>query len=251
MPPRFMRRAATSPCEGLGARISRQSFFAAHGLDFADAAGSLSLASVEPPSLFDEADPLSDPAGVVARVDPSSRSASSSSSASVSPSENASIAGNSSPSSSAHLPTDPSDRRGGLAAARGLGMLGGLPEFACCFGSTCCFGSACCAATSPDRDPLETRAAAGAGDLDRPLRPLPPPEPFAAFLTFFARNAAVALFSGLPPSPPPPARLPPLDTLGVARAGDLPLSRLFLFLLELFLFLFVESPACCPAVFFA
>ena len=130
-------------------------------------------------------------------------------------------------------------------------MLGGLPEFACCFGSTCCFGSACCAATSPDRDPLETRAAAGAGDLDRPLRPLLPPEPFAAFLTFFARNAAVALFSGLPPSPPPPARLPPLDTLGVARAGDLPLSRLFLFLLELFLFLFVESPACCPAVFFA
>ena len=70
-------------------------------------------------------------------------------------------------------------------------------------------------------------------------------------MTFFARNAAVALFSGLPPAVSPPARLPPLDTLGVARpAGDLPLSRLFLFLLELFLFL-LESPAWDPAVFFA
>ena len=127
-PPRFMSLVAIS-C--LGASISLQSFFAAHGLeslvDVLDSLDSLdSLVSLA-------SSPVTDPVGVVARVDASiPEPASPSSSSDPSPS----IAGNSSPSSSAHLPTDPRDSRGGRAVAKaaGLGMLGGLPEVACAAG---------------------------------------------------------------------------------------------------------------------
>ena len=124
-PPRFMSLVAIS-C--LGANISLQSFFAAHGLEsLVDALDSLdSLVSLA-------SSPVTDPVGVVARVDASiPEPPSPSSSSDPSPS----IAGNSSPSSSAHLPTDPRDSRGGRAVAKaaGLGMLGGLPEVACAAG---------------------------------------------------------------------------------------------------------------------
>mmetsp|Transcript_7856 Transcript_7856/g.21674 ORF Transcript_7856/g.21674 Transcript_7856/m.21674 type:complete len:230 (-) Transcript_7856:1195-1884(-) len=141
-PPRFMSLVAIS-C--LGANISLQSFFAAHGLE--------SLVDVLVLDSFDSlaSSSLTDPVGVVARVDASiPEPASPSSSSDPSPS----IAGNSSPSSSAHLPTDPRDSRGGRAVAKaaGLGMLGGLPEVACAAGGGGLAASERCADSFETRD---------------------------------------------------------------------------------------------------